>query len=55
MEASSLTETTCKNIEPWAYGRMLRISSMDRVTNQAVCQRLNKERDVLNIIKIRKL
>ena len=58
MEAWTLTETMCKRIEAfemWAYRRMLRISWMDRVTNQAVMQRLNKEREVLNTIKRRKL
>ena len=39
----------------WSYRRMLKISWMDRVTNQAVMQRLNKEREVLNTIKRRKL
>ena len=58
MEAWTLTETMCKRIEAfemWAHRRMLRISWMDRVTNQAVMQRLNKEREVLNTIKRRKL
>jgi len=58
MEAWTLTEAMCKRIEAfqtWTYRRMLKTSWMDRVTNQAVVQRMSKQREVLNTIKRRKL
>jgi len=50
MEAYTFTETTCKKIEAfkmWANRRMLGISWLGRVTNEAVIQHMNKEREVL--------
>lgn len=37
------------------YPETLKISWMDRVTNEAVLQRMNKQREELNTIKRRKL
>lgn len=40
--------------EMWCYRRLLKISWTERVTNEAVLQRLNKERELLLTIKKRK-
>ena len=41
--------------EMWCYRRILRISWKDRVTNPSVLQRLHKDRELLSVIKRRKL
>ena len=41
--------------EMWCYRRILRISWVDRVTNDEVLRRLHREREVLQIVKRRKL
>lgn len=54
MEAFILTDTMCKSLEEfeiWAYFRILRVSSINRVTTEAVLQLLYKERDVIITIK----
>jgi len=40
--------------EMWCYRKMLKISWTDKVTNEAVLQRINKERELLTTIKKRK-
>lgn len=39
----------------WVYTRVLRVSWMDRVTNQAVLERLHAEPEIVFTIKKRKL
>lgn len=41
--------------EMWCYRRMLRVSWTEHVTNESVLQRLHKARELLEIIKRRKL
>jgi len=36
----------------WIYRRMLRISWMEKVTNEAVLQRMSKQREVLNTLEV---
>lgn len=58
VEAWTLTEAACKRLEAfemWCYRRMLRISWIYHVTNEAVLQRVRKQKEVLNSIKERKL
>lgn len=40
--------------ETWVYRRMLRIPWTDRVSNERVLHRMNKDRELLDIIKKRK-
>lgn len=52
-----LKETMCNKIgafETWACRRILTMPWMDTVSNESVVQRLNKEREVMQMIKIRK-
>ncbi|XP_039291702.1 uncharacterized protein LOC120353116 [Nilaparvata lugens] len=58
VESWTLTKSTKKRLEAfemWLYRRVLRISWMDRVTNKAVLERMDKDLEVMNIIKSRKL
>uniref|UniRef100_A0A8D8UG11 Uncharacterized protein n=1 Tax=Cacopsylla melanoneura TaxID=428564 RepID=A0A8D8UG11_9HEMI len=41
--------------EMWVYRRILRISWVDKVSNERVIQRMNKEKEIVNTIKTRKL
>lgn len=41
--------------EMWAYGRILKIPEIDKVVNKEVLKRINKEREILLIIKRQKL
>lgn len=57
-EAWTLKQKNIKNIESfemWCYRRILKISWMDRVTNEEVICRINNEPEVLLNIKKRKL
>lgn len=58
VEAWTLTQATEKRIEAfemWIYRRILKISYVDHVTNIEVLQRMTKEKEVLNLVKQRKL
>ena len=58
MEAWTLTEATINKVqafEMWVYRRILRISWMDKVTNDEVLRRIKKNTELINTIKIRKL
>ncbi|XP_070159794.1 uncharacterized protein [Polyergus mexicanus] len=58
VESWTLTEATMKRMkafEMWTYRRMLRISWMDRVTNDTVLDRMRKEGEIERAIKTRKL
>ena len=58
VEAWTLTEAMCRKLEAfemWAYRRILKISWTDRVTNVEVLRRLNKQHEVINNVKKRKL
>uniref|UniRef100_A0A8D8Q737 Uncharacterized protein n=2 Tax=Cacopsylla melanoneura TaxID=428564 RepID=A0A8D8Q737_9HEMI len=58
VEAWTLTEASAKKIEAfemWLYRRILRVSWKDKVTNKEILRRMNKELEVLYIIKVRKL
>lgn len=39
----------------WCYRRILKISWVDRITNDAVLRRMGKEREIINNVKKRKL
>ncbi|CAG9827720.1 unnamed protein product, partial [Diabrotica balteata] len=57
-EAWTLEKSNFKNLEAfemWCYRRILKISWMDRKTNEQVLEQLGKQCEVLNSIKIRKL
>lgn len=57
VEAWTLTEGSAKKreaFEMWLYRRILRVSWKDKVTNIKILRRMNKEREVLNNVKIRK-
>lgn len=41
--------------EMWLYRRMLRVSWMDRITNVKILCRMEKEKEVLNMVKCRKI
>ncbi|CAG9837924.1 unnamed protein product [Diabrotica balteata] len=41
--------------EMWAYRRMLKISWKDKITNQVVLDRINKQKEVVLSVKMRKL
>lgn len=43
-----------ESFEIWCYRRMLRISWTDRLTNEEVLSLLNKDRELIRLIKIRK-
>ncbi|CAG9832009.1 unnamed protein product [Diabrotica balteata] len=58
VESWSLNEDMCRKLEAsemWLYRRMLKIPWTDRVTNEEVLRRMNKNREVLTTIKSRKL
>lgn len=58
LEGWTLNKEITKRLESfelWVYRRMLKISWTDRVTNQQVLERMNKELEVLFTIKKRKL
>jgi hypothetical protein len=58
VETWTLTELTCKRneaFEMWLNRRMLKISWTDRITNQMVLERMGKQKELLTIIKARKL
>lgn len=58
VESWTLTEASMRKLEAfemWCYRRILRISWVDRITNEEVLRRMDKEREVLNNIKKRKL
>uniref|UniRef100_A0A8D8SHV0 Craniofacial development protein 2 n=1 Tax=Cacopsylla melanoneura TaxID=428564 RepID=A0A8D8SHV0_9HEMI len=58
VETWTLTEATTNKLrafELWLYRRMLRISWIQKITNAEVLRRMNKEAELVNIIKTRKL
>ncbi|KAI5707314.1 hypothetical protein M8J77_000030 [Diaphorina citri] len=58
MESWTLTNTIMKKIEAfemWTYRRILKIKWIDKVTNEEVLRRMNKEKEVVHTIKKRKL
>lgn len=58
VESWTLTRETTKRLEAfecWLYRRILRITWTDRITNVEVLRRVNKKRELLNIVKCRKL
>jgi hypothetical protein len=58
VETWTLIELTSKKIEAfeiWLYRRMLIISSIDRISNQRVLEKMGKQKELLNTIKARKL
>lgn len=58
METWTLNAATIKRLESfelWVYRRMLKISWTARVTNTEVMKRINKEMEIIETIKIRKL
>lgn len=57
-EAWTLTEASMKKLEAfemWCYRRILKISWVDRITNNEVLRRMNKTCEILNEVKRRKL
>uniref|UniRef100_A0A8D8UNP4 Craniofacial development protein 2 n=1 Tax=Cacopsylla melanoneura TaxID=428564 RepID=A0A8D8UNP4_9HEMI len=58
VESWTLTDTILKKIEAfemWTYRRILKIKWTDKITNEEVLRRLNKEREIIFTIKKRKL
>ncbi|KAI5707563.1 hypothetical protein M8J77_011831 [Diaphorina citri] len=58
VESWTLNENTTKKLEAfemWLYRRILKISWIEHVTNEEVLRRMKKERELMNIIKVRKL
>ena len=58
MEAWTLNATTVKKLESfeiWVYRRILKISWTEHVTNNEVMRRVNKELEIVETIKTRKL
>lgn len=58
VEAWTLNSEVSKKIEVfkmWVYRRMLNISRTDRITNVGILRRVNQDKEVLNMIKIREL
>lgn len=58
MEAWTLKKNAADRLvafELWAYRSILRISWVDRITNNEVLGRMRKQKEVLNTIKFRKL
>ena len=58
IEAVTLTKAMMKNIEAfemWLYRRILKISYVDRVTNEEVLLRLSKQTELNTGVKLRKL
>uniref|UniRef100_A0A8D8RKM6 Uncharacterized protein n=1 Tax=Cacopsylla melanoneura TaxID=428564 RepID=A0A8D8RKM6_9HEMI len=57
-ESWTLKEDLCKKLEAfemWLYRRILKIPWTARVTNEEVLRRMNKDREVMITIKVRKL
>jgi len=57
-EAWTFTKETRRNIEAaemWFYRRMLRISYMDRITNEEVLNQMERKRELLDTIRERQL
>lgn len=57
-ESWTLTNTTEKRLEAfelWLYRRILRVSWIERITNDEILQRMEKDREILTTIKTRKL
>lgn len=57
-ESWTLNENTSKKIEAFEmrlYRRMMRISWTEHITNEEVLRRMNKQKEIVNTIKIRKL
>jgi hypothetical protein len=57
LEAWTLKVSTMHKIEAfemWCYRRLLKISWIDRISNEEVLIKLNKDRELLKMIKIRK-
>ena len=50
----SQTEKRIEAFEMYVYRRMLRISWVQRITNDEVLQRMQKQKEILNTIKERK-
>jgi len=53
MESWTLTEATPKTLEAfemWLYRRILRISWVDKVTNETILERMGKEKEVMKTI-----
>uniref|UniRef100_A0A8D8M6B7 Uncharacterized protein n=1 Tax=Cacopsylla melanoneura TaxID=428564 RepID=A0A8D8M6B7_9HEMI len=59
VESWTLTEATTNRLEAfemWIYRRILRISWMDRITNETLSfQRMKKDKEIMHTIKRRKL
>lgn len=58
MEAWTLKKNMTDRMEAfelWAYRRILKISWVQKVTNDEVMRRMKKEREIINTMKIRKL
>ena len=58
IEGWTLNKAQCKKLEAfemWTYRRMLKISWMERITNNEVMTRLNKDVEIMLTIKRRKL
>ncbi|CAG9831796.1 unnamed protein product, partial [Diabrotica balteata] len=58
VELWTLNEDMCRKLEAfemYLYQRMFKIPWTDRVTNEEVLRRMNKNREVLTTIKSRKL
>lgn len=58
MESWTLTKNMCNKLEAfemWTYRRVLKIPWTDKVTNNEVLKRLNKDKEILKTIKIRKM
>uniref|UniRef100_A0A8D8Q4X5 Craniofacial development protein 2 n=1 Tax=Cacopsylla melanoneura TaxID=428564 RepID=A0A8D8Q4X5_9HEMI len=58
VEAWTLNEETIGKIEAfemWMYRRILRISWTEHITNEEVLRRMGKKRELMSIVKIRKL
>lgn len=58
VETWTMSQATTKKIEAfemWCYRRMLRISWVDKITNEEVLNRMKKDKELLYTIKKRKL
>lgn len=58
MEAWTLKKNMIDKLEAfelWAYRRILKISWVEKVTNDEVMRRMKKEKEVINTMKVRKL
>jgi hypothetical protein len=58
VEALTLKQKNVKNLESfemWCYRRILKISWVDKITNEEVIRRINNDPEVILNIKKRKL